>query len=162
MLGLHCLTYFATRQNAHARVIIRDGMPKRDYPYGAVGINICATLVDMLGFGKHGRNKLNQPMQPTSGKKQQAKPGDKLKANDSRKGHTEEPLFEFLCRISPHGGRVEDDGWGGFAFEEIFCLAYELLDAMWLQDPPANILFFNQVCLSPLEKFLRGQNICLL
>ena len=30
-----------------------------------------------------------------------------------------------------------------FAFEETFCTAYEMLDDMWVEDPPTNILFFN-------------------
>ena len=69
-------------------------------------------------------------------------------------------LFEFFCKM-PCDEYVKDaisananDSFGApnipsivkphpYAFEETFCATYEMLDDMWLEDPPANILFFN-------------------
>jgi hypothetical protein len=146
-LALHCLTYFAAKYNPHVREIVRDGTPKRDFPYGAVGINICAALVDMLGMGKHGRQSPKIDKKPPSSGGKSAHTGGKNSSSGGKNANEEggSPLFEFLCRVSPHGGRVEDEGWGFCAFEETFCFAYELLDALWVQDPPENILFFNKV-----------------
>eukprot|EP00961_Rhodomonas_salina_P272942 3688133-Rhodomonas_salina.1 len=60
LLGLHCLLYLASHYPERARSIIRDGAPKRDYPYGSVGINVVATLVEMLGLGRNGAGGLSE------------------------------------------------------------------------------------------------------
>eukprot|EP00961_Rhodomonas_salina_P204976 2767173-Rhodomonas_salina.1 len=46
-----------------------------------------------------------------------------------------------------YGGKEEGE-WmvhgNANALEETFCAAYEMLDNMWVHEPPANILFFNE------------------
>ena len=129
LLSLHCLWYHSTNYPSRVRTIVHMGKPARDFPYAAVGINLVASLVQMLRLGQPG-------------------------------GHADvegTALFEFFCKM-PNDGNVESDsstdahGAKGAhkshaehlcAFEETFCAAYEMLDDMWMEDPPANILFFN-------------------
>ena len=132
LLGLHCLWYHSTNYPSRVRTIVHAGKPARDFPYAAVGINLVASLVQMLRLGQSG-------------------------------GHVDvegTALFEFFCKMpsdeyvesdsstDAHGAKVAHKSSHAakehhFAFEETFCATYEMLDDMWVEDPPANILFFN-------------------
>ena len=132
LLGLHCLWYHSTNYSSRVRTIVHAGKPARDFPYAAVGINLVASLVQMLRLGQAG-------------------------------GHADvegTALFEFFCKMprdeyvesdsstDTHGAKVAQKSPHAakehrYAFEETFCAAYEMLDDMWVEDPPANILFFN-------------------
>ena len=134
LLGLHCLWYHATKYPLRVRTIIHAGKPARDFPYGAVGINLVAALVQMLKLG-------------------QTNPKGDVKTDVEAT-----PLFAFFCKMphkenAGHSSEIEQASEledimimskeHPFAFEETFCTAYEMLDDMWVEDPPTNILFFN-------------------
>ncbi len=135
VLGLQCLCYHSTNYRSRVRTIVHAGKPARDFPYAAVGINLVAALVQMLRLGQPG-------------------------------GHADvegTALFEFFCKMPSdeyvesdssthaHGAKgarkssreAKEHSYHTYAFEETFCAAYEMLDDMWVEDPPANILFFN-------------------
>ena len=147
LLGLHCLCYHGSRYPDRVRTIVHAGRPARDFPYAAVGINLVAALVQMLKLGQ-------QTLQPSA-------------ASGRRSQFENTALFDFLCKM-PNDENICAEasaradclgaasapvpGLGAhdtltrehpYAFEETFCAAFEMLDDMWVEDPPANILFFN-------------------
>ena len=177
LLGLHCLHYHATKYPPRVRSIVHAGKPHRDFPYAAVGINLVAALVQMLKLGQAGgqtdvegtalfeffcKMPIDECVEGADTSMATLVPATLTTTPTATPTATLTATHTAPSTLVPSynvcgGGGVNVSKEKAFAFEETFCAVYEMLDDMWIEDPPANILFFNtllQQCRSTFSQLV--------
>eukprot|EP00741_Cyanophora_paradoxa_P019903 tig00021178_g19208.t1 len=142
LLGLHNLVYFVEGYPAVVREVL-TAEPERGYPFAAAGINITRMLTSILHLDsapqKHGKG---DGVQPHAASPAPAPPagnngnGEKPGAQQGQQGQQgggggggadlptwETPLFKFFCHLYDQPS----------AFEELYCLAFQVLDRIWVR-----------------------------
>jgi hypothetical protein len=117
LLGLDCLTYLGRERPAAFQALLRKSRGARsswEYPFGAAGMNVTWMLVELLG------------LRPGGGGSGGSGGASCMPGGAAGCG--------FAGLLSGHSA----------AFEEVYCAAFEALDAVWLERR-ATYMEFNAV-----------------